>query len=144
MDFSKAFDVVPHQKLLHKIDYYGIRGKTKQWISSFLTNRLQRVVVNGEFSTWHKVLSGVPQGTVLGPHLFLLFFNDIYNVGHPGGVTRLFADDCLIYRNIVSESDESLLQAKTSIILLNGPLAGECGLILLNVKRCDCLVSVTR
>ena len=60
LGFSKAFDVVPHQKLLHKIDFYGIRGKTKNWIAAFLTNRLQRVAVNGKFSSWHNVLSGVP------------------------------------------------------------------------------------
>ena len=108
LDFSKAFDVVPHQKLLHKIDFYGIRGKTKNWIAAFLTKRLQRVAVNGKFSSWHNVLSGVPQGTVLGPHLFLLFINDIQAA--VSGVTRLFADDCLIYRQIITEGDEKLLQ----------------------------------
>lgn len=74
--FLKAFKVV-HQKRLHKIDFYGIRDKTKNWIAAFLTNRLQRVPVNGKFSNWQKVLSGVPQATVLGPHLFLLFIHNI-------------------------------------------------------------------
>ncbi len=109
LDFSKAFDVVPHRKLLHKLDFYGIRGQIKNWIASFLTNRLQRVAVNGEYSSWHQVLSGVPQGTVLGPHLFLLFINDIQNAVR--GVTRLFADDCLIYHQIKSTDDEKLFQA---------------------------------
>ena len=99
---------MPHQKLLHKIDFDGIRGKTKNWIAAFLTKRLQRVAVNGKFSTWHNVLSGVSQGTVLGPHLFLLFINDIQAA--VSGVTRLFADDCLIYRQIITEGDEKLLQ----------------------------------
>jgi hypothetical protein len=78
LDFSKAFDVIPHQRLLLKLDYYGIRSKTKNWISSFLTKRLQRVCVNGKSSEWQPVLSGTPQGTVLGPHLFLLHINARY------------------------------------------------------------------
>ena len=65
LDFSKAFDVVPHQRLLHKLDHYGIRGATLNWIQHFLTNRTQKVVVDGSSSE-----SGVPQGTVLGPLLF--------------------------------------------------------------------------
>jgi len=108
LDFSKAFDVVPHKKLIQKLDYYGVRGKVQNWIKSFLSDRLQRVVVNGETSTWHNVESGVPQGTVLGPHLFLLFINDINK--NVGGTTRLFADDCLLYRTIQSSADEQLFQ----------------------------------
>ena len=109
LDFSKAFDVIPHHRLLNKLDFYGIRSKTKQWITSFLTKRQQRVVVNGKYSNWVPVLSGVPQGTVLGPHLFLLHINDI-----DSGVTsttRLFADDCLVYNSISSPKDEEQLQS---------------------------------
>ena len=67
LDFSKAFDTVPHRKLLHKLNAYGIRGKLHTWISSFLCNRRMRVVVDGETSSETSVDSGVPQGTVLGP-----------------------------------------------------------------------------
>ena len=73
LDFSKAFDKVPHQRLLSKIEYYGVRGNTNRWIASFLRGRCQRVVVDGSSSGPSNVISGVPQGSVLGPLLFLLY-----------------------------------------------------------------------
>ena len=69
LDFSKAFDTVSHNRLLNKLDRYGIRNKTQTWIYNFLNYRKQRVVIGGENSTWTQVMSGVPQGTVLGPSL---------------------------------------------------------------------------
>jgi ribonuclease P/MRP protein subunit RPP40 len=92
LDFSKVFDVVPHKRLLHKLLSYGVNGKIHTWISNFLQNRRQRVVVDGETSTWAEVLSGVPQGTVLGPLLFLIYINDITE--NIASELRLFADDC--------------------------------------------------
>ena len=108
LDFSKAFDVVPHQRLLQKLDHYGIRNKPLGWIKAFLTNRTQRVVVKGKTSSWAPVLSGVPQGTVLGPHLFILFINDITE--SVTSTTRLFADDCIMYRTINSPDDQASFQ----------------------------------
>jgi hypothetical protein len=108
MDFSKAFDVVPHKRLMLKLDHYGIRGPTYDWICNFLMHRKQRVVVGGECSDWASVKSGVPQGTVLGPLLFLMYINDL-----PDKLTsnvRLFADDCVIYRTISGDNDADLLQ----------------------------------
>ena len=108
LDFSKAFDKVPHKRLLSKLLAYGINGELLNWFESFLTNRVQRVVCDGEISDPKCVLSGVPQGTVLGPLLFLLYVNDI-----PDNITstvRLFADDCLVYRKINSPTDQQLLQ----------------------------------
>ena len=79
LDFSRAFNTVPHNKLLHKLNYYGIGGKTHKWIKNFLINRSQYVQVSGERSEWVKVSSGVPQGTVLGPLFFLVCITHVPN-----------------------------------------------------------------
>lgn len=96
LDFSKAFDKVAHQHLLQKLNYCGIRGDTLTWISTWLTKRKQHVVIDGERSTEVTVASGVPQGTVLGPLMFLIYINDIGN--DLTSQIKLFADDCLIYK----------------------------------------------
>ena len=107
LDFSKAFDTVPHDRLLLKLDKYGIRGPIHDWLTSFLTERSMQVVVEGCSSQQTSVDSGVPQGTVLGPLLFLCHINDL-----PEAVksqVRLFADDCLIYREITTFDDHNTL-----------------------------------
>ena len=108
LDFAKAFDTVPHKRLLHKLRFYGIRGSLLSWMSDFLTNREQRVVIQGKSSKSVHVDSGVPQGTVLGPLLFLCYINNL-----PDGLTSkvcLFADDCLLFRPINNNSDCLALQ----------------------------------
>ena len=109
LDFSKAFDKVSHTKLLHKIQYYGINGKTKAWISAFLGSHSQQVVVSGQSSRSADVLSGVPQGTVLGPMLFVLYINDI-NEGLNSQM-RLFVDDSIVYREIQTSADHLALES---------------------------------
>ena len=112
LDFSKAFDTVPHKRLLTNLKHYGIAGNTLSWIRAFLTNRTQRVLVEGCGSQLASVRSGVPQGTVLGPLLFLAFINDLPH--HVQSQIRLFADDCLLYRPMCDISDSVALQRDLS------------------------------
>ena len=108
LEISKAFDTVPHNKLLHKLDFYSIRGELNNWLLSFLTDRMMDVVCEGEHSKSVRVESGVPQGIVMGPLLFLCHINDL-----PEWVNSqvcLFADDCLLYCTIRSPEDQTLLQ----------------------------------
>ena len=107
-DFSKAFDSVPHQRLLLKLEHRGVRGNLLAWISGFLANRRQRVLLDGSTSEWNEVTSGVPQGSVLGPLLFILYVNDIPT--HLSSAVRLFADDCTIYRQVSTHQDCAALQ----------------------------------
>jgi len=108
LDFSKAFDKVPHSRLLQKLDHYGIRGTTQSWIEDFLSSRTQQVVLEGSFSATSPVTSGVPQGSVLGTLLFLAYINDLPSKVQ--STARLFADDCLLYRIIRSPEDSRQLQ----------------------------------
>ena len=108
LDLSKAFDTVPHSKLLTKLNHYGIRGPIHTWLSQFLTQRKMKVLVEGETSEEAVVESGVPQGTVLGPLLFLCHLNDLPN--SVNATVRLFADDCLLYKEINNEQDQEVLQ----------------------------------
>ena len=108
LDFRKAFDSVPHKRLVKKLEKYGITGNLLKWLKHFLYERKQRVVINGKSSKWSDVLSGIPQGSILGPLLFIIYINDLPGV--VGSVCKLFADDCKLYRNIESEADMMELQ----------------------------------
>ena len=115
LDFSKAFDKVDHGILLHKMKEIGIDGKIALWISNFLQDRKQQVVVNGKQSTPSIVRSGVPQGTVLGPILFLLLINDI-DENIDGSSVAIFADDTRVFRAISDTSSVEKLQDDLEVL----------------------------
>ena len=117
LDFSKAFDKVDHGILLHKMKQIGIDGKIALWISNFLSNREQQVVVNGTRSKPSIVKSGVPQGTVLGPILFLLLINDI-DQNIDGSRVAIFADDTRVFRAISDVSCVEKLQDDLEMLYL--------------------------
>jgi Reverse transcriptase (RNA-dependent DNA polymerase) len=109
-DLEKAFDKVPHQRLLSKLKNYGIHNDALNWIRGFLTDRKQRVVLNGASSGWEDVLSGVPQGSVLGPLLFIVYINDLVDACGDDAYIYLFADDAKIYKHVVRVEDTFALQ----------------------------------
>ena len=98
LDFTKAFDSVPHKRLLVKLQAHGITGKLLNWVKIFLSGRRQRVVINGFQSHESSVISGVRQGSVLGPLLFLIYVNDLLRV--ISSPSLLFADDTKLFRPI--------------------------------------------
>ena len=109
-DFSAAFQSVNHKLLLYKLsESYSIGGKIFEWFVSYLSDREQRVIVNGKTSEWAKVKSGVPEGALLAPLLFSLFINDLPTVV-ASSECIMYADDVKIYRRISSPSDCELLQ----------------------------------
>lgn len=108
LDFQKAFDTVPHRRLVLKLKALGIGGNLLRWIDNWLSNRKQRVVLNGINSEWVDVTSGVPQGSVLGPILFIIFINDLDD----GVLSKIlkFADDTKMMGSVRSEEDVKVLR----------------------------------
>ena len=109
LDYSKCFDTVGHSKLIHKLSKYGIQGVALQWIHSFLTNSVQHVRINNSLSPPANVISGVPQGSVLRPVLFLCFSADLKNVVENSEIS-IYADDTKLYKRIENIIDCVLLQ----------------------------------
>ena len=118
LDFAKAFDTVSHIKLDEKVQRCGIKGDLLLWLRAFLSNRTQRVCVNNTFSSSCNVSSGVPQGSVLGPLMFLIFINDLPDIVCDDVNCVLFADDVKIYRSICSSKDNESLQSTLDKISL--------------------------
>ncbi|CAM5155546.1 unnamed protein product [Natator depressus] len=108
LDFSKAFDTVPHGDILVKLEKMGINMKIERWIRNWLKGRLQRVLLKGELSGWREVTSGVPQGSVLGPILFNLFITDLSTKS--GSVLIKFADDTKLGGIANLEKDQDIIQ----------------------------------
>ena len=130
LDFAKAFDKVPHNRLAHKLEKYGITGNLLNWIKSFLTNRRQRVVLGNVFSEWAPVTSSVPQGSVLGPTLFIIYINDLTD--SISGETILYADDTKILSPITSTKDRDALQLDLNNVINWTNL----WLMRLNIEKC--------
>ena len=118
IDFQRAFDSVVHSKLIFKLQSFGICGKLLSWITAFLSDRFQCVAVENCLSSDKPVLSGIPQGSVIGPILFLLFINDIDSVCFGTTNFKLFADDVKLYSNITVSSSNSDLQQSLHNLLL--------------------------
>ena len=139
MGFAKAFDKVCHSLLIHELHHYGIRGKINSWIGSWLANRTQSVVIDGQHSESVSVESGVPYGSVLGPGLFIYYINDL-----PEGlnsIVRLFADDTTAYLVIVNPQDAEKIQDDLTTTGLWEVLwkmkfhATKCNVIIVTSKR---------
>ena len=108
MDFAKAFDKVLHHRLIQKLERYGITVSVNTWVEKLLKYRKQRVACEGMYSDWAPVISGVPQGSVIAPILFLICINDLPN--NLKSTVRLFADDTIIYMTISNGTDATALQ----------------------------------
>jgi len=132
-DLEKAFNKVPHKRLNNKLYSYKINPGFIKWIESFLTNRRQSVRINGFFCFWNEVLSGIPQGSIVGPLLFIIFINDLVDSCNNASELILYADDAKLFRHITCRpnSDADLLQKD----LLEIQLWMEKWLLKLNKKN---------
>ena len=132
IDLSKAFDTISHDKLLHKLNNYGVRGNSLELIKSYLTNRLQYVSALGEKSNKLPVEFGVPQGSVLGPLLFIVYINDIYRSTNLGKFI-LFADDTNIF--VADKCKTTVYETANSVLNLIYKYM-KCNLLHINYKKC--------
>ena len=131
LDFSKAFDSVNHSKLIETLRYAGIGGTLLAWFNNYLEGRLQRVVINDSHSDLLPVTSSVPQGSILGPLLFVIFINDMLSCVSPDTRIALFADDAKLYRTI---NDQLALQNDLNVLCLRSKLMNVT-MLLLSIKN---------
>ena len=133
LDFQEAFDKVPHQRLISMLKSHGMGNRFINWIEQWLTDRRQRLVVDGEVSSWKSVLSGVPQGSVLGPILFLVYINDLEE-GVTGKILK-FADDTKLFRKVKEIGDKQNLQDDIDKLVK----WSDKWQMLFNFGKCKCL-----
>ena len=129
-DFRKAFDSVPHTRLMLKLQTYGIGGNLLKWIENFLVDRQQKVIVGNEESDWCDVISGVPQGSVLGPLLFAIYVNDLLE-----SLMFLFANDTKLFCDIKCDLNIDQLQADID----NFVEWSNTWLLNININKCKCM-----
>ena len=139
LDFAKALDSVPHERLVLKLASYGIEGHVLQWIQHLLSGRRQRVAVAGAFSTWIDVLSGVPPGSVLGPILFVCFISDMPDV---------MKSFLYIYAIAIKYSERLTSCMKQSLYRLltpckTGKASGSSALIKTSARSCTLEIAIT-
>ena len=130
LDIRKAFDSISHRRLLQKLEAYGIEGEVLEWIRDFLKGRRQRVMLNGNSSDWMDVSSGVPQGSVLGPVLFIIYINDMPDMLRK--YCKMFADDAKLYSAIETTDDQEELQDD----LFDSCDWGKDWLLEYNIQKC--------
>jgi ribonucleases P/MRP protein subunit RPP40 len=135
LDFLKAFDKVPIKRLIAKLSAAGIHGNVLTWISDWLTDRKQRVVIGGKYSGWRAVLSGMPQGSVLGPVLFNIFINDLDDTATAKQLLKKFADDTKICQIIENQQGSSEMQATLNRLCSWADTWG----MMFNVQKCHVL-----
>jgi len=130
LDFQKAFNKVPHRRFVLKLEAHGIGGEILKWVENWLSERKQRVVLGGEFSEWRDTLSGVPQGSVLGPLLFIIYINDIDD--QINSSLLKFADDTKIYFKVNSpENIETLREDLCKLVSWSKEWQ-----MLFNIEKC--------
>ena len=136
-DFRKAFDTVPHHRLMTRLVELGIHPTLLAWLCSYLSRRCQHVIVNGQSSSSKYVLSGVPQGSVLGPLLFLIYIDTILSLElSESSKISLYADDVLLYKPIVTSSSFHELQVDIN----NISMWTSINLMSLNTEKCKCML----
>ena len=136
IDFSKAFDLVEHSILLNKLENYGIRGVALKWVESYLSNRMQFVSINGVESSKKHMKYGVPQGSILGPLLFIIYINDIPNVAKIAQFI-LYADDAniILTGNSIAEVNQQLCELSKDLINWV-----DCNGLALNLKKTNYMI----
>ena len=140
LDIKKAFDSVPHRELLYVVKDTGLHPVLLKWICSYLTNRSQRVVVDGTASSEVHTVSGVPQGSVLGPLLFLMYINSVtYLQLSQGSKLILYADDILLYKPIKTYSDYQDIQSDLDLLQARS----DRNRLVFNLKKCKFMI-ITR